>query len=428
MFELFALARKDARLLLRDRAGFFFTFLWPVIMAMFFGSIFSGGGDSLGTIDVLVVDEDRSTASRDLLAELEATEELSLEATAEREAALTRVRRGQVAAALIVPEGFEAASANLFDPVTPLVLVAVDPARRAEAGMLSGLLLQAGAQRLQKTFSDTDSLRTEVSGARRDLAVSQLPGMEPVAEFLASFEELLTTNPNSFFAGGAGSDASPFEPLSIETLDVEPAAIEGRPANYFAISFPQGMIWGLLGCTAAFGISLVGERTQGTLTRLRTAPLDSWQILGGKALACFVTSQALVATVLLLGITIFGVRPGSYPLVAVAMVCSGFCFVGIMMLLSVVGKTEQAASGITWAALLLMAMIGGGMIPLFVMPGWMRALSHASPVKWSILAFEGAIWRGYSLQEMLLPCAVLLSVGVLAFALGLRAYRGNTAR
>ena len=38
------------------------------------------------------------------------------------------------------------------------------------------------------------------------------------------------------------------------------------------------------------------------------------------------------------------------------------------------------------------------------------ALGQASPVKWSILALEGAIWRDFTAQQMLLPCVVLVAI------------------
>ena len=42
------------------------------------------------------------------------------------------------------------------------------------------------------------------------------------------------------------------------------------------------------------------------------------------------------------------------------------------------------------------------------------------------MAYEGAIWRGFTLNEMLLPCAVLVAIGVLAFTLGARNLRWDT--
>jgi ABC-2 type transport system permease protein len=99
-----------------------------------------------------------------------------------------------------------------------------------------------------------------------------------------------------------------------------------------------------------------------------------------------------------------------------------------MMLLSVLGRTEQAASGIGWAVLLVLSMLGGGMIPYFFMPSWMRALSNVSPVKWSILAMEGAVWRGFTLTEMLLPAGILVGTGALFFAVGLRTFSWTSAK
>jgi ABC-2 type transport system permease protein len=94
------------------------------------------------------------------------------------------------------------------------------------------------------------------------------------------------------------------------------------------------------------------------------------------------------------------------------------CFVGIMVAMSVIGKSEEAVSGAAWSANMLMAMFGGGMVPLIFMPAFMRSLSNASPVKWSILALEGAIWRDFSLTEMLLPCGLLVAIGVVFFSIG----------
>ena len=73
-----------------------------------------------------------------------------------------------------------------------------------------------------------------------------------------------------------------------------------------------------------------------------------------------------------------------------AAVSTAFCFVGIMMLLSLVGKTEQATGGAAWGALTVMAMFGGGMIPIAFMPSFMANISNYDPVKWAVLSVEGA--------------------------------------
>ena len=46
MSRILAIALKDIRLLLRDFGGMFFVLIFPLIMALLFGAIFGGTGDS----------------------------------------------------------------------------------------------------------------------------------------------------------------------------------------------------------------------------------------------------------------------------------------------------------------------------------------------------------------------------------------------
>jgi ABC-2 type transport system permease protein len=39
-------------------------------------------------------------------------------------------------------------------------------------------------------------------------------------------------------------------------------------------------------------------------------------------------------------------------------------------------------------------------------------------VKWGIYALEGTIWRDFSFSEMLIPCAVLLGIGLVRYLIG----------
>jgi ABC-2 type transport system permease protein len=191
----------------------------------------------------------------------------------------------------------------------------------------------------------------------------------------------------------------------------------GRLRSPWDISFPQAMMWGVLACAAGFAITIVRERKQGTFLRLQVAPVTRAQVVAGKATACFIAVVAVISIMCVLG-TWLGMRPRSPELVVLASLCIAICFVGIMMLMSVIGKTEEAVSGAAWGGNMMMAMFGGGMVPLLFMPGFMRVLSNFSPVKWSILALEGSIWRGFTLTEMLLPCGVLVAVGVICLTIG----------
>ena len=119
----------------------------------------------------------------------------------------------------------------------------------------------------------------------------------------------------------------------------------------------------------------------------------------------------------------FGVRPTSMAMLALAGVSAAICFVGFMMLVAGLGKTEETAAGAAWAFLMPLAMIGGAMVPTFVMPAWMQSLGVVSPIRWAMLAIEGGVWRNFSVAEMAMPCAILISVGVVCFLLGTRSLK-----
>lgn len=195
--------------------------------------------------------------------------------------------------------------------------------------------------------------------------------------------------------------------------------VRERPENPFDITFPAGILWALIGCAANFGISIVGEKRSGTWARLRFSPLHHFQILLGKGLSCLLTCLLVSALLIGLAVLFFGVRLEQPGKLLLALVSASLFFVGMMAFISVLGRTERAVTAAGWALLLLLGMFGGCMFPLAFMPPWMESLSHASPVKWGILALEGALWRGFSIGELLLPCVILLTAGALLFGVGL---------
>jgi ABC-2 type transport system permease protein len=417
MRQVIALALKDLRLMPRNKGGMFFTFVWPILMTVLFGLAFGGGGDGeQGKVKVAVVDEDNTDGSRQFVKKLEESFELFPMAKADAENA---VRLGQRTGYILIKPGFGGASERMFYGAPKEIELGVDPARKAEAGMIEGLLMKHAAADMQKLFTDPGASATMADKALAE--IKQAPAgaaaqTAPVERFLG---ELKTFMGSGAAAGppGAGG-AGDWQPLKVTAKDIARQQRRG-PQNAFEITFPQGVIWGLIGAVMTFGISLVTERTHGTLVRLRMAPLTRGQILGGKALACFLS--IMLVEVMLLGLALaLGVRPSSYPILLLAGLSSAICFVGFMMLIASLGKTEQSASGAAWAIMMPLSMIGGAMVPQFVMPAWMQSMSVISPIRWSLVAIEGGVWRQFTLSEMVLPCTVLISVGIACFAVGTR--------
>jgi ABC-2 type transport system permease protein len=414
-----ALALKDLRILTRIPGAFFFTFVWPLLVAIFFGTIFGSPSRATPTLPIAVVDEDAGAEAKafvDGLAKRGAFDVLRVS----RADATTLVKQGKRVAAVIVPSGFGAASRRVFQGAAPQVEIAIDPSRQAESAMLQGLLMAQAGERLQTVLNDPSQGRAVVADSLR--AMQQAPGglatgIVPVERFLKELDTFLETQQKQQASGGKAAGGG-WKPLEVKVSSV--AKDDSGPKSGYDITFPQGLLWGIIGCTMSFAMSLATERSQGTMTRLRMSPAPASTLLLGKALACYLTILIVEALLVAIGTLLLGLRIGSPVLFALAALVAPLGFVGIMMLISALLRTEQAGGGIGWAIMMPLAMIGGVMIPLIAMPPWLLSLSNISPMKWAILSYEGAIWRGFSFGDMLQPLAILLTVGLITFGIGSR--------
>jgi ABC-2 type transport system permease protein len=371
------LALKDLRLLMRDPIALFWVLGFPLLFALFLGGVVRAGlRGQPGPLQLVVVDEARTSESARLVAELESSERLVVR-TEPADRARRAVRRAEAVAYLELPRGFrfegpgtDAAGSGGNAPA-PALRLGIDPSREVEGAFIQSAIAQAAV-----------ALHASAPpGAPRTASTPTPPGSEPGL------------------------------PIVVEREDTQ------REAE---LVFPAAVLWGLIGCAACFAISMVTERTRGTFLRLVAAPIDKSALLWGKALACLLACLAVAAILTAVAALGFGVRFEQPWLVALALASAALCFVGITMLLSLLGRTEQAVAGAGWAVLILMAMIGGGMVPLSMMPAWLLSVSHLSPAKWSILALEGATWRGFSPTELLVPCGILVAIAALGFGIGTR--------
>lgn len=419
MRAVIALAIKDLVILARDRLGLFWVALFPLLMALFFGSIFGSDGDGVSGLKVAFSGTGDSASVAAFRTVLGASEALTIEEIP-LDSARTLVGRGKKTAYLHFTDTSDSRF-GFFGPGKPSIEIGIDPARKTEAGYLLGMVNQAYFTLLGDQMKNPAALRpsiheqlsqidtaSDMDDAQR-LRIRNLLGH--LDEFMASVDTVNAADSN----GSAGTN-SPFAKPDITMKEV--TVTDVAPRSTWEITFPQSMQWSLIGVAAAFAIGIVVERRKGTFLRLCLAPISRFQILAGKGLACFLAAVTATTLLLTFGVLVFGVRVGSLPALAAAVACSAFGFVGIMMFMSVLGKTEQAVAGAGWAILLVMSMTGGGMVPLMFMPPWMFKLGSISAVHWSVLALEGAIWRGFGPADMLLPLTVLTGIGALGFTVG----------
>jgi ABC-2 type transport system permease protein len=417
---LFVLAWKDLLLRSRERVGLFWTFAFPLAVALFFGAMFGGGQESR-PIAVAVIDEDGTPVSQAFVKRLSESEALKVQ-DLDLSEARDAVRRGKLGAFVRIKPGYGRAS--FFASDAAVLEVGIDPAHKAETGALQGVLMESAFRGMQEQFADPKEFQGRMKEMLKQIDQGKGELKEKDRKLLKQFLEdairfSSTFDPEQF---KMGQDRTP---IRLDVVPITPA--ESMPKTPYEITFPSSMMWAVLGCVMSFALSIVMERNSGTWLRLRISPLSKAQLLGGKALASFLGCLLATSMLLLAGRLIFGVRIENVAGMVLALACVAFAFTAIMMLLAALFRSEQALTGSGWGILMVCAFVGGGSFPLAFMPGWMQTISNVSPVKWGILAFEGAIWRGFSLTEMLYPCGILVGIGVVCFWTGVATLSRNEA-
>lgn len=433
MAQIFNIALKDLKILSRDPAGLFFILVFPILMGLFFGMMMNNigsGGSSSSKMKVAFVDNDASQQSQQFIDLLEGGGNVEL-IPSEIDKSKEMVRKGRAVGVIALEEGFGDRVGVFWGP-PPEIQLGLDPSRGAESAMLQGYIMQAIGKMTGARFADPSQFQRSIDSAKEeaknDTSVNPvnrqllLGFLGSVDSMLKSVDDLQTKQEGGDEERAGGQPE--FEFAKISEIDISRQVDPNSPAGQIKkitsrwdISFPQAMLWGILGCIAGFSSSIAREQSTGTMTRLQVAPIGKYKILAGKALACFIAVVFVIAMMTVLGF-LLKMQPGNLVHLCIAAFSVAFCFVGIMMALSLLGKTEQSVSSLGWMVNMAMAMLGGCMIPVMFMPGFIKKFSVLSPVKWAISAIEGAIWRDYSLTEMLVPCGILIGIGAIGMVVG----------
>ncbi len=426
MHPVFLIAIKDLKQLLRDRIGLFFLVGFPVLIGVFFGFVFGGGASSESIhLRVAVVDEDRSAQSTNYLAKLASTIDV---VKTNREPAFLAVKQGKLDGVVVILKGFGEKAGMFWGEEPATVQVGMDPARKAMMGMLRGLLLEGAGQLVSERMAGfmtatnspiTGQFKSLVDEIKQDEQIP--PGLKnSLTNLFGAMIQLRETRLEEQARVPEKLEMPYMELMRVDTIKIvrqKQNGDLGKLQSSWDITFPQAIMWGVLACAAGFAVTIVREQVRGTLLRLQVSAISNWQMLAGKSLACFISVVCVVTFLIGVGMA-FGMRPKDPLLLCLAVFCVACCFVGVTMLMAVWGRTEEAVSGAAWAVGMVFSMIGGATVPLAFLPKFMGVISHISPFKWAILSLEGAIWREFSLSEMLFPCGVLLAIGAVTFALG----------
>jgi len=170
---------------------------------------------------------------------------------------------------------------------------------------------------------------------------------------------------------------------------------------------PAWALFGMFFIVVPVSGALIRERQSGTLRRLMTMPISLAGLLAGKVVAytlvCtaqFVLMVAIGSFVLpLLGTSGLIVGP-EWPVVGIIALSAALAATGYGIMVGVLARSYEQASVFGAVSIVIAAALGGVMIPVYVMPRSMQAVSVVSPLAWGLNAFQDVFVREGTLSTV----------------------------
>ncbi len=175
--------------------------------------------------------------------------------------------------------------------------------------------------------------------------------------------------------------------------------------------------------TGAYSMmSILTENENGTLARLFTLPINRSKILTGKFLAVFLMVIVQGIVLLVASHFIFKIEWGDLKMISMALIGQVFAASGLGVLLISFVKTSRQAGPVLGGALTAMGMLGGLFTANIAMPEAFNKLAVLTPQGWVVRGWK-TVLNGQPLTDLLIPLLVMLTIGVVMFAIG--AFRFN---
>ena len=380
MTAVLALAGVELKRFLRDRSNIFFVFIFPLMLILLIGSQFGAGA---GQSRVAIAGSGTALAET-IKTKLEAAD---VDVTfAGADAVRQELSRGSTDVGLFISD--EAAAE--FDAGGS------EGGRPADVEVVMGS--QSGAQAvMQQVRTAIQSVNVE-RGQLAALTQAGLPAAQ-AGEALAAASQRLS-------------------PPKVEVVDTSEIAQEFRGLGQFDLGAAQQLLLFVFLSSLTGATTLIQARRLGVIPRMLAAPVSSGQAIAGQALGRFAIALVQGGYIMLGTALLFGVQWGSIPLSV--LVLALFCTVSAAaaMVIGSVMDNDGAASGVGVGAGLVLAGLGGCMVPPELFPETLRTVSYITPHRYAYDAFAEIQRHDGSLGDILPQLGVLAAMAVALLLLG----------
>ena len=199
-------------------------------------------------------------------------------------------------------------------------------------------------------------------------------------------------------------------PFTAEAVSVN--NLELTPANFFAPGVIVLLLQHLLVTFAA--LSLVRERTAGTMELFRVAPITALETLLGKYLSYMIIAALLAAAITALVVFVLQVPMlGDWRDYALVLLALMFASLGIGFIISLISETTSQAVQYSMLVLLFSIFFSGFFLDLRLLWDRIRFLAYATPVTYAMQMLQEVMFRSNPIPY--LTMAGLVGFGVVLF-------------
>lgn len=369
LVRLLSVARKELLQLRRDRLTLSMMVALPIAQLLLFGYAINTDVRNAPTV---VLDDDRSARSRDLVRRLEATGFYRVVGAARDRDELARsLREGSARVGVVLPPGYSRAVLRGETARVQLIVDGSDPQTVASAvNTAAGLIADRGAA-------------VSVERMRR-------AGLAPGAPAMS---------------------------LEVNTWY--------NPEQRTAVFVVPGLVGLILTMTMVMltAMALARERERGTMEQLIVSPVRSVELVVGKIVPYIAIGYVQMTLVFTVGSLVFRVPiAGSLALVYAIAALFIAANLALGLAFSAVARTQQQAMQMSFFFLLPNILLSGFMFPWEAMPAPARALSQALPLTHFLRIIRAIVLRGagwsdvvHEVRALAVIVAALVAMSTLRF-------------
>lgn len=398
MFKLGATIIKDFRILLRDKVGISLMFVMPIILVVVVTSIQNSTFQLVNKnrLSILISSNDTGEASKQLIKAVGKIGMFNVTTITGNQSATSIanvMHEKDAMLGVIIPSGFSAKVSAKSKSISGKALTSFGlqgDSTPKEAGDVDPLTFYYNPI-LQ------ESLRLSVKGAIQS-SLQLVESRETLRSLYFSInEKQLPQNLEDEMLNN--KTAINEIPVSRDGTRITPNATQHN--------VPAWTIFAMFFIIMSLGGSVVREKVSGSFIRLKTLPTNYLIGLLSKQITYLIVTMLQAIVIFSMGMflfPLFGLPALNLPsdmlaLVIVTLVC-GWCAVSYAICVGVFAQTQEQANGFGAVSIVILACIGGLMVPSFAMQGFFKSAANISPMHWVLQAYYSLFLEGGKLSDV----------------------------